>query len=183
MKIQNRLLALLLTMALSIGVLASCDTIIIPSEDAKPLDYTANVEIRFSSEDEKMKEAVAAMSSSAVILSKGEDISVVTTTVSDKANVSESYLLSNGMLFHSLAVKVGDNQMESLRRARLGDTAREEVITSIGKGATINFKDFATVKNEKAEDLTVYTCSAIFEESKASLVTWNRGMYLRCCSP
>ena len=170
MKIQNRLLALLLTMALSVGVLASCNNIVPPVDETKKPDYTANVEIKFSSEDDKMKEAVAAMSSSAVILSKGEDISVVTTSVSDKANISESYLLSNGMLFHSLSAKIGDSQMESLRRARLGDTVREQVITSIGKGATINVKDFATVKNEEADDLTVYTCSEIFDESKASLV-------------
>lgn len=169
MKIQNRLLALLLTMALSVGVLASCNNIVPPVDETKKPDYTANVEIKFSSEDDKMKEAVAAMSSSSVILSKGDNVSVVTTSVSDKANISESYLLSNGMLFHSLTVEVGEKKMESLRRARLGETAREEVITSIGKGATVNMKDFSTVKNENQEGVTVFNCSGIFEESKASL--------------
>ncbi|MBR4835985.1 MAG: hypothetical protein IKU99_03135, partial [Clostridia bacterium] len=101
MNAVKKILALLLTVMLLGSALVSCDMINPGTgEQPDPIDtssYTANVEIKFATDDDKMKSAVNAMNASSVIKVSGEDISVSTTTTSGTTTVSEEYILISDM--------------------------------------------------------------------------------------
>lgn len=167
MKAQNKLLALILTLALAVGMLASCDQIMPPTDVTPDADsYTATVDIRFATNDAKMKSAIDAMNSSATIMRKGDDISVVTTSESDGILATESYILTGGMLFHSLSLKIGEAEQEVKQLAFVDDTNRAALIETLGAGAYIDAEDFES----KSTNGSTTSCTDILEESRASLV-------------
>ena len=82
MKNLTRIMAFFLALILCIGCLASCKT---TPDEGKQNDeqlsadnYVANVQIKFATNDEKMKDAAYAMSSNSVVNVYGDNISVVT---------------------------------------------------------------------------------------------------------
>ena len=168
MKATNKLLALILTLSMVVGVLASCNTINPPVTDERdPGTYTASVRVRFATNDDKMKDAIDALSSNATVLKKGNELSVTTLSETEDTSVSESYILSGGMLFHALLVKVGQYSLDEYKMAYVDDSEIESIAGAIGQGASIGADDFATTESVGGE--IVY--SDILEESKASLVS------------
>lgn len=166
MKLTNRLLALSLSVMLILGTLVSCNLVTPPAVDTRDVNvYTANVEIRFATTDDKMKDAIDGLSSTATILKNGSDVSVQTLSESESASVSSLYVLTSGMLFHTLSVKVGEHEMEENKTAYADETEINKIVSSIGQGATIDKDDFASVNQSDGN----YTCSDILDESRASL--------------
>ena len=166
MNMMKRILALVLTLAVAVGALASCDMINPPADNRDPDVYTADVEIKFATNDDKMKSAIDAMNSTATILRNGDDISVVTNSVSGENSVTESYVLAGGVLFHGLSVKVGKYSLDEHKMAYVTESDFDTIIASIGQGADISADDFSS-SSAVGSDVT-YT--DILEDSKASLV-------------
>lgn len=167
MKATNKLLATILTLTIVVGLLASCDIVTPPVNDARdPGTYTARVSVRFATNDDKMKDAIDALSSDATVLKDGDNLSVTTLSETEDASIHESYILSGGMLFHSLLVKVGEYSLNEYKMAFVSDGEIESIAARIGQGASVGAEDFKTFENVGSE--IVY--SDILEESKASLV-------------
>ena len=170
MNAVKKILALLLTVVLLASALVSCDMINPDAgEQPDPIDtssYTANVEIKFATDDDKMKSAVNAMNASSVIKVSGEDISVSTTTTSGTTTVSEEYILISDMLYYGLSVSIGDFSSSEYKRAPFGESSRLELISAVGGGAHIDNDDFNNVSVTPTANGKTYTCSGIAKDAK-----------------
>lgn len=166
----KKTLALLLSVMLLVGTLASCD--MIPTggqDDVDTSSYTARVNIKFATDDDKMKSAVDAMSASSVIKVSGDDISVSTTSTTGLATVSEEYILVSDMLYYGLSVSVGDVSSAEYKRAPFGESRRLELISATFGGAQIDNGSFSEVIVMDGQNGTGYTCSGISDGAREYL--------------
>lgn len=170
MNAVKKTMALILTVMLLASALVSCDMINPGAqEQPEPIDtssYTASVEIKFATDDDKMKSAVNAMNASSVIKVSGEDISVSTTTTSGTTTVSEEYTIISDMLYYGLSVSIGDFSSSEYKRAPFGESGRLEFISAVGGGAHIDNDDFNNVSVTPTAKGKTYTCSGIAKEAK-----------------
>ena len=170
MNAVKKTLVLLLTVMLLASALVSCDMINPDAgEQPEPIDtssYTASVEIKFATDDDKMKSAVNAMNASSVIKVCGEDISVSTTTTSGTTTVSEEYTIISDMLYYGLSVSIGDFSSDEYKRAPFGESSRLELVSAVGGGAHIDNDDFNNVSVTPTAKGKTYTCSGIAKDAK-----------------
>lgn len=167
----NKLVCLICCLAIALGCLASCDIIDgLGNAEINPNKYEASVRIVFATDDDKMKDAVDSLSSSSVILSDGENVSVLTTAGSDDARVTDSYRLFDGTLYHSLEIVYGDYSAESLEKAELNEIDKALLLNNVGPSADVDVTDFNTVEENGADGIYTYTCTDITDEARASLL-------------
>ncbi len=172
MSIKGKLFALLLCLTLLCGSLASCDILDrLQGGSKRDADkYKAEVRVVFATNDEKMSDAVNAMSSSATIKADGENMSVLTTAQSGDTTLTETYTVLDGMLYHFLSVQSGAYYADKREKAELSDTDTYMLLSEIGIGADIDITDFETSReSEGADGKKTYNCSDITDQAREGL--------------
>jgi hypothetical protein len=164
----KKTLALILSVMLLVGTLASCDMISAggQKDNVDTSSYTAKVNIKFATDDEKMKSAVDAMNASSVIMVNNGDISVSTTSTSGNTTISEEYILVSDMLYYGLNVSIGDLSSGEYKRAPYGESRRLELISTVSGGAHIDNDDFNNVSVTNTANGKTFTCSGITDDAK-----------------
>jgi hypothetical protein len=167
MRSTNKILALLLSLALVIGVFTACQPE--SNETLQSETYAANVQILFSSDDEAMKKAIEDMQNSSVIYVDGDDIKVETNASVGTTTITDKYTYFSGNLYHEQVVSSGDMIAKVLERTGLKDETRDQLLNDMGAGASITPLDF-NVQNMEGDDKNyTYTCSRITTKAKESL--------------
>lgn len=166
MKSTNKILALLLALALSLSVLASCELI---SGNNQKDTYTANITITFLSNDAKMSAAIDAMSSSATLKVNGGDLSLKTSASTDSASVTNNYVYIDGVMYHHTGVTVGEKSVETYKMASVSELELDELLSKAGAGADIGIGDFEAQEITGTNGNYTYTCTEMNSEAKTSL--------------
>ena len=172
MRSLNKLTALLISLVIILGCLASCDNTA-GTEDPEDLqtdNYVATVQIKLATDDNKMKAAVDAMSSSSVINVSGDNLSIHTVSDANETKLDNSYTLIDGILYHSLVINVGEYTVAETKKAEFTAENKDKLIYDVGAGASIGVEDFYNVEASKFGDAYTYVCSDAFDELKESLV-------------
>lgn len=193
MKKLTEILALLLCFVIAVGCFVSCDENKQtpddannsvntdkdnknPDEDKKqedeplPLDkYTIKSSIRFATNDYKMKDAVASMNSSVIIDVDKENVCVNLVSVNEDISVNKTYVLYDGVLYHSIEAVVGEYSVVEYEKAAMGNEDKDSLLKNVGAGASIGFGDFKTHNMTVSGGHTIYTCTDITEDSRLSL--------------
>ena len=170
-----RIISLLLALVICIGCLAACtpttggegDNQI--EETPQSDNYVANVQIKFATNDNKMKTAVDAMSSSAVINVFGENVSVTTSAKVNDNSTTSSYVLFDGMLYNSTSLSLGEHTVSESKKAEFAGESKESFIADVSSTVRIDAADFYVVDISKNGDKTSYACSDAFDEAKTDL--------------
>ena len=170
MKIFSKLTALALVIATALGCLASCD-----KPTVKPTEpdtsYVANVKITYATNDDKMNDAVAGISSTSVVSVDGDRADVVTESVSDQTTVSERYIFDGGKLYHTTKLAVGEFELCENEVASVDEIDITVMLTDFGVACDITVADFYENEMERSGDTVFYTCTDITEDSAESLET------------
>lgn len=170
MSTLKKLLAILVCLVVVCGCLGSCDVIEGLGGSKREADrYEASVRIVFATNDDKMKAAVDAMSSSAVIKADGDSIFVETTAESDDTVVSESFTAVDGYLYHYLSLQSGIYSAERREVAAFTDTDSYFLLSEIGAGADIDITDFKSCDASELNGKTTYDCQDITSEAREGL--------------
>ena len=168
MKMTNKFIALLMAMILVAGVLVSCEQ---PS--AEPLQssiYKATIEISFENDDADLQAAIDAISSSkSTIYVNGDDMKIETSTAMDKISVTDKYTYFGGTLYHESRVSVDGKESVVLEKASLTKENREQLVSDVGAGASIDPVDFNIQEKEGEGGNYTYNCSRITGKAKDSL--------------
>ena len=167
MRSTNKILALILSLVLVVGVFSACQP-----ESNEPLQtetYAANVQITFSSDNEAMQQAISAMQSSAVICVDGGDLTVETKAEIGSTSVTDKYTYYSGTLYHEQVVSSADLTSTTLERTSLKDETRDQLLSDMGAGAGITPIDFNIQDMEGDENNCTYTCSRVTAKTKESL--------------
>ena len=166
MKSTNKILALLLALVLSLGAFASCDIIGISNQTDT---YTANITIKFLSNDAKMASAVEAMSSTATLKVNGEDLQLKTSASTGNASVLNNYVYIDGVMYHHTGVTVGEKSAETYKMAPVSQVELDELLSKAGAGADIGIGDFEAQEITETNGNYTYTCTEMNSEAKTSL--------------
>lgn len=170
-----RLLAILTVLCLVLGGLCACVTPDVgdknPPVELQSEAYKATVEIRFATNDDKMKAAIDSMNASATILTDGESLSVSTLSTTENSETKKEYVLAGGTLYHSTSVKVGALSVSEQKKAAFSSENKNSLISKAGPGAAIGIEDFYVVDTTMAGDVMSYTCSDVFEDTRSSLAS------------
>ena len=176
MKNTIRIISLLLALVLCIGCFASCKTN--PDNGNNSVDelpqsdnYVANVQIRFATNDEKMKAAVDAMTSNATINVYGDNFNVYTTSKVNDNTSTNSYTLVDEILYYSSSLSLGEHTVSENKKAEFTATDKEQVISDLASTAKIDIGDFYVVDMTKNGNKTSYVCSDAFDEAKAEVAS------------
>ncbi len=158
---------MLLTLVLAVGLLASCNTTDTPLQSDV---YVAMVDISFETDDEDMKAAVQAMKSSgSKIYVSGEDMKIEISAELNNISLSDSYVYFGGTLYHENRLTVDGKTSVTLEKAAMSTENRQQLISDIGAGASIDPIDF-NVQEMAGDELNyTYNCSRITGKAKESL--------------
>jgi len=167
MKLNKKIMAIILSLVFVTGVFTACQDN--NQEVYQTESYAATVEINFSSENEALKQAIAAMSTSGIICVDGDDLKVETEAKVGDTTVEENYVFFGGMLYHKQVVSSGDLSNTVLERTNLKDEERQQLLSDIGAGANISYLDFNIQDMEGDETNGTYICSRITAKAKESL--------------
>ncbi len=129
--------------------------------------YEAAVRIVFASNDDKVKSALDAISSSSVICRDGGNLSVSTESCTEGLKLNNKYVLVDGILYHTLHAENEDYSVTQLRRARFSSTDSYIFTLNAGPGANISEEDFESVDAKGANTV----CQNIKAESAADLAS------------
>lgn len=165
MNIFKKNLSLLIVLALTLGALASC---VKPAEKQSDT-YEAEVRIVFATDDEKMKPAIDALSTSGVIRAKGDELFVNTTAFYSDVSVQSSYVLIGGILYHATSITSGAYTVGEAEKATFGDADRSKVVGAAGAGAAIGIGDFKTIDMNGSDGNYIYNCSDVNDDARDSL--------------
>lgn len=130
-----------------------------------PQKYEAKVRIVFASNDEKIKSALDAISSSSVICRHGKLASVVTESETDSIKISNKYTIADGVIYHSLSARTAEYTVTQLKCADFHDTDRYILSLNMGPGADITADDFEKVEIKGAN----YVCQDMKAETKEDI--------------
>ncbi len=167
MKSLNRIAAMLLALVLAVGVLASCGTTDTPLQSDI---YVATVDISFATNDDDMKAAVQAMKSSgSKIYVSGEDMRIETSAELNNILLSDSYVYFGGTLYHESRLTVDGKSSVTLEKAAMSAENRQQLISDVGAGASIEPIDFNVQEKDGDELNYTYNCSRITGKAKDSL--------------
>lgn len=163
MKAVNKILAFILCTVMILGTLVSCNG---KGNKIDTNKYTANVEIKFATNDPAMKDSAYAIDSSSVIKVNGDNISVSTQAKTGDTTVNEEYILVDDVLYYGLSVSIGDFNSDKYRFTEFGDYEENLIFLEAGNGAHINNEDFDTVNVSGDDKAKTYICSDISSEAK-----------------
>ena len=167
MKSLNRIAAMLLSLILVVGMLASCGGPDVPLQSDV---YVATVEISFETDDEDMKTAVQAMKSSgSKIYVSGEDMKIETSAELNNISLADSYVYFGGTLYHENRLTVDGKTSVTLEKAALSSENRQQLISDVGAGASIDPIDFNIQERDGDELNYTYNCSRITGKAQDSL--------------
>lgn len=166
MKHINKITALALVMIVALSCLASCNMF---GGDLQTDKYVANVRIVYFADDEAMQATIDSMSASSVLTVDKDNIKVDTQTALTGVMVNDSYVYTDGVIYHAKDVLVNSNSASSYEKADMPAESRDALISKIGPGANIGLADFEVQETNTSGDITEYSCSEITDESKASL--------------
>ncbi len=167
----NKLICLLVCLAISLGCFASCDILeALGSAEINPNKYEAKVRIVFATNDDKMKPAVDAMNSSSVIRADGENIVVITEASGKDTSLTDTYSLYEGTLYHWLLIASDIYSAETKEKAELDEIDKALLLNNVGPCANVDVSDFNSCEESGADGLYTYTCTEITDEGKESLL-------------
>ena len=167
MRSINKLTALLLSLILVAGALASC---VGPTVDLQTDTYVASVTIEFATNDDKMKAAVDAMSGSvSTLYVSGEDMRIETSAEVNGISLSDNYVYFGGTLYHETRLTVDGKSAVTLEKAAMSAENRQQLISDVGAGASIEPTDFDVQEKDGEEGNYTYTCGGITGKAKDSL--------------
>ena len=176
MKNTIRIISLLLALVICIGCFAACDknggngdNVVeeVPQSD----NYVADVQIKFATNDDKMKAAVDAMSSNATINVNGDNFDVYTSSKVNDNTATNKYTLVDGMLYYSASLSLGEHTVSENKKAEFAGADKEELIADITSTVRIDAGDFYVVDMTQNGDKVTYICSDAFEEAKADVAS------------
>lgn len=170
MRALTKLGCLVICLTLLMGSLASCDLLEqYLNQSVDPDKYVAKVRIVFATNDEKMMDAVASMSSTATINADGDNISVQTSAEIGNSSVRNTYTVVDEMLYHKLLIISDAFSAESLKCAAFGDQDKEYVLSKIGVKADVGLEDFDSSEMYSDSGIDTYECSDITDEAREGL--------------
>ncbi len=166
MKLFNKLTAASLVLVLLLGALISCQ----PKEKVE--SYKATVRTSFTSSDEAMADAIAALDKSEVTLYVyGDSIMVVSETALGDIKLDRTYTVADNTLYNNTTLKAEGKTVTEKEKAPFDQSKRDELLAKIGAGASLDVDDFNTATQNDVESANdAYTCSGIKDDAKASLV-------------
>ena len=173
MKTLTKLMSLMLALAICFGCLTACN-FGAGNEQPDEIDgseYVAKVEIKFATNDDKLKSAVDAMNSSAEICAKDGNFYVVTSSGVNTTFAKREYTLIDGMLYCKTKLEVSGLSVTETNRAEMNEENASKLISDVGAGASVGIEDFYVVDVVTYGDITSYTCSDPFDEAKLSLAS------------
>ena len=169
MKSFNKITSLLLLLVLSVGILASCGDPAGPQPQQTD-NYVANVEIRFATNDDAMKAAVDAMSSSkSTVYVTKDEMRIETSAEMNEISLTDNYVYFLGILYHENKITVNDQSYAEYKMATVGEADREKLLSDVGAGAGVDVSDFEIQDMTGDEKNAIYTCSNIKDDAKNSL--------------
>ena len=167
----NRLIALIVSLVMILGCLASCD--IIGNNDnpgETPVEaYRADVDIRFATDDNKIKDAINVMSSRAIVIVNKDNVRIDTIAKTNTTSVDRKYTLIDGVLYSNLLVQTNALAVSECQKAFVDGNKKDEILNTFGEGTSIGVGDFYVSDIHKDGDNFSYVCSDPFDELKASL--------------
>ena len=179
MKFQTKLLSLALALVMTVCCLASCNLggnnningdggsgdVSIDTDV-----YICDVEIKFATADDKMKDVAYAMSSSSKILSDGDNLFITTKANTGNVSVKDSYTLHSGILYRETNVTVGDISASERFMSNGESLTKDQLLASVDKSANIGLADFYTIDTiDTATYTTIFYCSELLDEAKERL--------------
>ena len=174
-----KLISLLMALAIMVGCLASCnDKNDVPGEnqgnnqqqELQSDKYVATINVKFATNDDKMKEAVYALNSSeSKLYVDGDKVMLDSSTELEKISVNDNYVYVDGVLYHSTVVVANGKSASSYEKANMSIENRDKLISDLGTGADIGVGDFETHEMTSLGDNITYTCSDISDDAKKSL--------------
>lgn len=165
----RKALALIICLTLVCGCLASCEILDALGSGSQtkvdPDKYEATVRIVFASNDSKMKAALSAVSSTSTVRSSGSSLEVYTEGKGSDISVTDSYILTGGMLYHTLIAQSHGYSVIQRKAATFNETEEYLLLALLGPGAGIDKDDF----NNVIDGSLGYTCENITDEAREGL--------------
>ena len=166
MKLTDRIIALLLLMAVAVGTLASCDITTGPLQSDT---YVANVEVKFSSENAEIKTVIDTMNRNSTIYVSEDDMKIETSVEMEGISITDNYVFFGGTLYHESRATVNGKTAVELKKASMSSENKDQLVADVGAGASIEPTDFNVQEQEGDELNCTYSCSRITGKAKESI--------------
>lgn len=181
MRSFEKLISFLMALAIMVGCLASCNNKNNGPDDNGNKDdnqqqelqsdkYAANISVTFATNDDKMKDAVYALNSSASTLYvDGDKVMLDSLAELDNISVKDNYVYIDGVIYHGTLVTANGKSASVYEKANMTAENRDKLIADFGTGSDIGVGDFETHDMTGSNGNFTYTCSDINEDAKKSL--------------
>lgn len=175
MRTMKKIISMLLVFSILTVALCSCDIIgknpeklIEEAEMAlKEKAYTVEMAIQYTSEDEKMSEAISAFTNPSIVIeSDGESFRITMSFDKDGRKNGVKYTYTDGILYTELN-KLGEI---TNTKEKISEADRKELAESLGQAAGISVEDFQSVDAKSFNGVSVITCTEIKDEPLCVLV-------------
>ena len=176
----RRILAFALAFAVAVCALSSCDllggkdaaTIIAEAENQLALtDHTVNISMTFTSSDEDMRNALAALDNSKITLTQNGEFSQIDLELTfGEDYFKDSYVIAEGVIYHTTSSTIDGVSDGIKEKATLTETEKENAINNAGAGMILSYDDFDSVVVESSSNVNLITCKQIKSDSLDSLV-------------
>ena len=173
MRTMKKIISAFLVFSLLTVGLCSCNLFANPEELITEAEtaladksYTVELAIKYESEDEKMKEAIAAFTNPHILTEvNGDDFRITMTFEKDGRENGVIYTYVDGTLYTIL-----DELGVTTKTSEVIDELDKKAITdSLGQGASIGIEDFESVKAVAKSGTGVITCTQIKDEPLEAL--------------
>ena len=172
MKTFTKQMAWLLVLALSCAGLFSCqqpevapssmDWLQAADEALEQNDYTAKIETAFSTSDDDMRDAVAALNASDMTLKKkGDDFSIEMQATVGENTLERSYVMVGGVLYHKNMLQVGEKSVSVKQKADASALDVYLALEDVSAGASIGTEDFKTLTPSKDGEVSRVLCTDV----------------------
>ena len=175
MRTLKSIISLLLVLALLTACLSSCDIIgkdpeklVAEAEEAlKDKTYTIDLVIKYSSEQEGMKDAIDAFTSPKIKTEvRGDAFRIAMSFEKDGLDNGVTHTYVDGKLYTELS----DTGINTNTVTELDEADRLELTEKLGAGAAIGIDDFSEVSAKSLGGVSVITCTEIKDEALDVLV-------------
>ena len=169
----KKITALLICMVVVCSLLASCQDGTGAGENNEPLPgdkYVATVTIKYTAMDAKIKSAIEAIGTPTVTLyADGESFKSEAFIATMGVAAESEYVLCDGVLYHFYRLSIDELAITTREKANADSTAVDQLVESIGSGASIGVEDFKYSGETKNGNATTYVCNNLNDEAKDSL--------------
>ena len=180
MKSMIRLTSVALIIVLFASCLFSCEMILgknptkVLEQADKALDsapYTALMGIDYSSEDEKMAEAIEHLSTPAIKMCvDGGDFTAEMSHKLNGMDASYKYTVIGGMIYYDSCVEGTDSNTVIKQKAVYTESMRDGIISRFGAGANLRADDFENVAAVGMNGVVIVTCTDIKDAALMGVV-------------